>query len=164
MDHFPDTIDLLIAHWNSSNFLPFSFGIPKVPLVVIWCLAMLLDHFLKLEAAQHDPISESIFDSLQLGEKFFGFFEQMTKSMGISLHNYGKDQILLTLSDSFEIFRNREKSFELGEIFHSDLLNGRPELKLLLSVDKINLNLGQIFIQSLEERFNLENKQKKNDL
>ena len=75
LNHFPDAVDLLIAHWNSSNFLPFSFGIPKVPLVVIWCLAMLLDHFLKLEAAQHDPISESIFDSLQLGEKFFGFLE-----------------------------------------------------------------------------------------
>ena len=76
--------------------------------------------------------------------------------MGISLHYYWKDQILLTLSDSFEVFRNREKSFELSEIFHSDLLNGRPELKLLLPVDKINLNLGQVFIQSLEEGFNLE--------
>ena len=83
----------------------------------------------------------------------------MTKSMGISLHNYGKDQILLTLSDSFEIFRNREKSFQLSEIFHSDLLNRRSELKLLLPVDKINLNLGQVFIQSLKEGFNLKIKE-----
>ena len=80
----------------------------------------------------------------------------MTKSVGISLHYYWKDQILLTLSDSFEIFRDREKPLELREIFHSDLLNGRPELKLLLSVDKINLNLGKVFIQSLKEGFNLE--------
>ena len=78
--------------------------------------------------------------------------------MGISLHYYWKDQILLTLSDSFEIFRNREKSFELSKIFHSDLLNGRAELQLLLPVDKINLNLGQVFVQSLEEGFNLEEK------
>ena len=81
--------------------------------------------------------------------------------MGISLDYYWKDQILLTLSDTFEIFRNREESFQLSEIFHSDLLNGRPELELLLPVDKIYLNLGQIFIQSLEERFNLENKKEK---
>ena len=76
--------------------------------------------------------------------------------MGISLHYYWKDQILLTLSDSFEVFRNREKSFELSEIFHSDLLNGRSELKLLLPVDQVNLNLGQVFIQSLKEGFDSE--------
>ena len=79
--------------------------------------------------------------------------------MGISLHDNWKDQILLTISDSFEIFRNREKSFQLSEIFHSDLLNGRSELKLLLPVDKINLNLGQVFIQSLKEGFNLQIKE-----
>ena len=75
--------------------------------------------------------------------------------MGISLHYYWKDQILLSLSDSFEIFRNGEKSLELSEIFHSDLLNGRSELELLLPVDQVNLNLGQVFVQSLEEGFNL---------
>ena len=80
----------------------------------------------------------------------------MTKSMGISLDYYWKDQILLTLSDSFEIFRNREKSFELSEVFHSDLLYRRSELQLLLPVDKINLNLRQVFVQSLQEGFNLE--------
>ena len=76
--------------------------------------------------------------------------------MGISLDYYWKDQILLTLSDTLEIFRNGEKSFQLSEIFHSDLLNGRSELQLLLPVDKINLNLGQVFIQSLQEGFDLE--------
>ena len=76
--------------------------------------------------------------------------------MGISLHYYWKDQILLTLSDSFEIFRNREKSFQLSKIFHSDLLDGRSKLKLLLPVDKINLNLRQVFVQSLQEGVNLE--------
>ena len=76
--------------------------------------------------------------------------------MGISLHYYWKDQILLTLSDSFEIFRNGEKSFELSKIFHSDLLYRRSELQLLLPVDKINLNLRQVFVQSLQEGFNLE--------
>ena len=74
-DNFPDAIDLFIAHWNSANFLTFSFRIPKVPLIIIWCLAMLLDHFLKLEAAENNPISESIFNSLQLGEKLLRFFE-----------------------------------------------------------------------------------------
>ena len=75
LDHFPNAIDLLVAHWNSANFLTFSFGVPEVSLIIIWCLAMLLDHFLKLDAAQNNPISESIFDSFQLGEKFLRFFE-----------------------------------------------------------------------------------------
>ena len=76
--------------------------------------------------------------------------------MSISLHNNGKYQVFLTLTNSLKIVWNGQKSFELGEIFHSDLLNGRPELKLLLSVDQINLNLGQVFIQSLKEGFDLE--------
>ena len=74
-DHFPDAIDLLIAHRNSSNFLAFSFRISEVPLIILGCLAVLLDHFLKLDATENNPVSESIFDSLQLGEKFFGLLE-----------------------------------------------------------------------------------------
>lgn len=69
--------------------------------------------------------------------------------MGISFNNYWKDKILLTLSNSFEIFRNGKKPFQLGEILHSDFFDRRPELQLLLSVYQLHLNCRQILIESL---------------
>ena len=65
------------------------------------------------------------------------------EARGVTLDDRGEDQVFLAVSDSLEQARDRDELLHLSEVLRFDLLQRRPELESLLSVDNSsNSQLG----------------------
>ena len=70
--------------------------------------------------------------------------------MILPVNDGGENEVLAGLRDASEIVGDGEKALELREVLHADLLDGRAELEVLLSVDEVHLDLGQVLVQRLQ--------------
>lgn len=61
-----------------------------------------------------------------------------------------ENKILAGLCDAAEVVGDGQKSLQLREVLHSNLLDRRAELQVLLSVYEVHLDLGQVLVERLQ--------------
>ena len=68
----------------------------------------------------------------------------------LPVNDGGENEILAGLRDAAEVVGDGQKSLQLREVLHANLLNRRAELEVLLSVDQVHLDLGQVLVERLQ--------------